>query len=1454
MPTKTERILGYLPLTFQAAAGRSALRAVAGAFGNELLAAENSLAALMRAHWVDHADKGAPAIEDLAALASLYGLAPQVDETVAEPPEIDLRAVETVEDLRQFLRRYVHSFETVEEFREHLKRFVRTFLEGTVTVRGILRVTSEALGLHLDEELDPWWSRGDDLLVTTEPRRDDAARVVFGFEAAAAAGVPAHPARVTGLLDLAGGVDLRGDWLLRVGIDGATPVEIDLKAGAADPSRVTLDEIARAIDAALEEGSARHDGRFLSLASPTPGPGSRLELAEGAHDAAGPVFGLPPFTIHGRDPQPARVTGTVDLSGGANLAAERFLRLAVDGVEVREVDCAGAAPAATTLGEICAALNAAFGFALASHDGRFLTLASHSEGAASTLGFEEPAAGNARERLFGPVASFHVGRDAEPARFTGSRDVARGVDLAFDSQIELGLDGGAPVTVDCAGADPSATRPQEIVLSLNTALGTDAVSFDGRFLTVTSPATGAASEIAFRPAPSGDATQEIFGLPPRLFHGTAATPARITSTRELVDGADVRARHLLRLAVDGGPPLLVDLRQGMADPGQASLDELAGVLNAAAGTGIAAHDGRLLTLTSTTRGDGSRLAIEPLETVRRRRFVTRATLADEASRALLGFVSRQAQGAAPTSARVVGKIDLSRGVDLREGRYLRIVVDGKARDVDCADLRPRATLLEEVVERINQAFSDPGNPVAASDGRRLVLLSASAGPESRIAFAPPRLADALDTVLGAEPGTARAARIARGRAATGVRLVGTVDLSEGVDLPAGAAVKLGLDGNPPLEVPLPAGHRSLSEIVLALNLVLGLDAARHDGVRLSLQSPALGSGSRLTFAQPAGTDVTALLFGFAPPRSYRGTDAEPARIAGTRDLSGGADLRTARVLRLAVDGGPARDVDCAAGAADPGSVQLPEIVTAINSAVGADVASAAGGRLLLTSPTAGPAGSLTVAHHGLGDARRLLFGDVPDETVGEAAKPAVITGEVDLLGPVDLSRRRLLRVSVDGGRAVEVDVAGALPRQTFLGEVVTALNAVFPGVAAATPDDRLRLTSPARGVGGRLEVLPLRYLELQEYPPVAVEVTKPVRHGERLSVVNRGAAGTPLEIELDAPHGVAGPGLVSLALGLEVRVNASLSAGERARVWFDEGAVEARAEILSAGGAARPVPVVLRALSPAGSAPALTLPRGPVEWIFLECSGSRFGVASFDVDRFAGGDCAEAGIFGASRFNEALFGPTVSPPVTVTLRWQSHRPGAFVVNLPSDLPPRFGGRFNEARFGMAPDRPETLAGVVTEPLEGKRYLVQLLNEGEPPGLRASSLVRAGWVPRVPIGFEAIRMPFRKPQFLRLGDERQPARLFLTEDGMDGFLAIRAGEAGAWGNEIAVVARPAGPGRWDVTVRFAGARFENARRTALGAPLPDLAQDLLQPGPIGILQAKSAGVEARVTRDRAELDS
>jgi hypothetical protein len=157
MPTKAERILENLPRSFLPARGRSALAAVAGTVGDELERGEVSLARILRAHWVDSADENATRIDDLARIASMWGLAPLRDADGTQ-------------------------LETVEQFREHLKRHVRSMLEGRVTVKGLLQVAAETLGIHIAEgdAVDVWWTRPSPWLITTERRGDDAALHVFG--------------------------------------------------------------------------------------------------------------------------------------------------------------------------------------------------------------------------------------------------------------------------------------------------------------------------------------------------------------------------------------------------------------------------------------------------------------------------------------------------------------------------------------------------------------------------------------------------------------------------------------------------------------------------------------------------------------------------------------------------------------------------------------------------------------------------------------------------------------------------------------------------------------------------------------------------------------------------------------------------------------------------------------------------------------------------------------------------------------------------------------------------------------------------------------------------------------------------------------------------------------------------------------------------------------------------
>src|SRR5262249_59023531 len=137
----------------------------------------------------------------------------------------------------------------------------------------------------------------------------------------------------------------------------------------------------------------------------------------------------------------------------------------------------------------------------------------------------------------------------------------------------------------------------------------------------------------------------------------------------------------------------------------------------------------------------------------------------------------------------------------------------------------------------------------------------------------------------------------------------------GVDLPAHAALRIGIDAAAPVDVLLTGddpGHRSLSALAATINATLGSAIASHDGTHLALASPTRGSAGQLSLAAPAnGTDVTALVLGVGD-RSYRGSDARPAVITGIADVSGALTLDVTRYLVVALDGRDPVTVDCAA--------------------------------------------------------------------------------------------------------------------------------------------------------------------------------------------------------------------------------------------------------------------------------------------------------------------------------------------------------------------------------------------------------------------------------------------------------------------------------------------------------------------------------------------------------------
>lgn len=1480
MPTKTDRILSYLPGTFRALPKPTALHSTVDAFGNELQQAENSLAAVMISHWVDHADRGADLIQDLACIASLYGLLPRG----ANPAKLLKKDSSTCPP--------TPADETVEEFRGHLKRYVRTFLEGTVTVQGILRVTAEALGLQIKDdydELDTWWTRSDDSLTNVVPRGDDAADLLFGVAAVDIAGNVALPAQIIGSAILPDPIELGSNAKLLLSVDEEPAVEIAL------PANASLAQLIETINAALAAKNPNHGqvasiaGGKLMLTSPTIGANSHLEAADIEGDAAARLFGLPVRVYRG-SPATKAVVNSLELGNAIDLSQLRFLRLIVDGKHQSEIDCAGPNPAQTKPEEIAQAINNALkpeiGADMATVNGGKLVLTSPSAGIDSRIVFSPAPAQDARELLFGSIPTFNSGTDPSRARVTGTRDLSAGIDLSKRSRLLIRVDSQPAVSVDVAGANPPLTTPAEIAAALNARLGVNFASIDGRFISLSSPTTGANSLIGFDTLPTDeseqDATEIIFGIGKRAFSGANATAARLAGSRDLSKGANLSALHALRLGMDGGESVEIDAASVAADRTRAMLPEITEAINKAVGSTVASDDGKHLIISSPKTGSESRILIQPIEIIRHQRFVTRAFTEDEASARIFGFLKSQSQGLASTFAAVIGQPDLSRGVDLSQTRLLRLTVSGKTEEVDCAGPRPRLTLLEEIAERINQKFKDYLHAESA-DGKRLTLTALNAGAANQIAFEPPR--GALQTIFGNGP------QNSRGKAANGVNLVGLIDLSNGVELPGDGLIKISVNGKEAVQIPCvlslvpttttPAEDDgtdasdsvtpkktkvTLDQIVIAINGRLGQTVATHDGKHLVLISAA-GPESAIRLETPTADDSTETIFGIKTPREYKGVSATPARITSPV-LPASLNLQAGRTLAISVNGGQAIEIDCATNAANVQAVTPAEIENNIRAALQNAAAQASvklqDGKLVLETTTTGATAQINLAAFTGDDAREKLFGKDPKITLGGDPVPATIKGETDLNSPVNLSERSTIRLAVDGGRTIEVDVAGSAPQSTTIDEIVARINAVFPNLASVTDDQRLLLTSPTSGENSSLELSPTRWLELIEYPPTPVsspptaEPPSQIRHGGRFALNNDGAAETPLLIDLFAPSGVASPSFTNLTTDAMIKLNVMVQAGERVNLWAEtDGTI--RAKLTAIDGSSRELkPAEIIAKDPS----VMILPQGVSQWIFMDCNGARFNRSRFTTDprhptRFAGGICIERGIFNISHFNsdppsldDTVFASSLAepdPPIEFRFRWMQFQPGAFTVNLPADLPDRFGGRFNQARFGSAADLIETYRNVVTEPDNDPDNLVKLINE-------KSKLVTADVVTsqNPELGFTAVILPIRRPKerHLQGGKSTEPARIYLKEDDVPGFIRLTAKEKGVQGNAIVITAQKAGPARYDVTVSFQGARFESARQIVRGAESTQV-EALLKPGPVGILQAKAAGVSADVTRDGAE---
>ncbi|MFH1860618.1 MAG: hypothetical protein ABH870_06365 [bacterium] len=108
---KTDKIFSYLPELYQNIGKESIIYSIVDIFGKKLQCIEDDIFEVMRAHWVNHADRDKETIDDLNRLGSLF----------------DIRPIEG---------------ESIEKYRRRLKRMIKVYLEGVGTTKAIIEVVA----------------------------------------------------------------------------------------------------------------------------------------------------------------------------------------------------------------------------------------------------------------------------------------------------------------------------------------------------------------------------------------------------------------------------------------------------------------------------------------------------------------------------------------------------------------------------------------------------------------------------------------------------------------------------------------------------------------------------------------------------------------------------------------------------------------------------------------------------------------------------------------------------------------------------------------------------------------------------------------------------------------------------------------------------------------------------------------------------------------------------------------------------------------------------------------------------------------------------------------------------------------------------------------------------------------------------------------------------------------
>jgi hypothetical protein len=784
---------------------------------------------------------------------------------------------------------------------------------------------------------------------------------------------------------------------------------------------------------------------------------------------------------------------------------------------------------------------------------------------------------------------------------------------------------------------------------------------------------------------------------------------------------------------------------------------------------------------------------------------------------------------------LVGNRDLSHPLDLETTRFLRLTVDTTQATVDCAANanNPKAVTLEEIKQAINTAFN--GREIASDDSGHLRLRSPTTGQASQLVLEPYTSADARPLLLGSVES------VTQGQEAAPAVITSKTDLASSVRLDQRRSIRLAVDGQRPVDIDVAGAAPATTfadEIAVAINAVYPNVASVTKDGKLQLTSPIRGETSRLSLLPCRYLELIEY-----PPQAMQAPDRAVRHGDRWSITNDGVADATAEIQILAPQGtvGPTLTNSTIGW-----RVRLSTLVDA-----GERVRLQPDARVGLTAVVTAADGKTTRSV----PSSQILVGPVGAQVWvpfqnSHPLRQDSNSHSLQLNNPLAASIVRL--------RALDADISHPQIRVTVRDSALTTVH-----VEDTADGDSVRW--------GRVQRQADR-LQLVDATGAAIAYLQPGPNID-LSAYQDRAAIVRGQLYSDEPA-VMVVHQISALFDVTVANAASESNSEEYLGVTIGGSDITYCSSLVYRINTRSQLVLADDLN---KSRVLTLPCGKSDWLYLDCYSSRFNQAKFNRAKFAGNvsACTERGVFDVSRLTTSPAKPgspavlpepfaavftaastIVDPPVIVSVQWLSHRPGSFHVNLPADLPARFGGRFNQARFSQEKDKPELYVGAVTEETGNKEFdaahsIVRLINPQTDPATPGSNLVRVEILENTinpPLGWEAIALPFRKPQHLTLGNEQQAAQIYLKEVGLNRLIKLQAIAPGTWGNDITVSFRQSGQAMYDIAISYKASRFENARQLAKGNPLPALTQDLLQPGAIGLLQAKAAGVQIEVTRD------